>query len=105
MALPALKGRSARSQTEYNMTKVPYSYDDPLFAVQLQKIDMYMDYLEVSTMNNLNLTKHFNLWFVWDAQVLDDMCRQRFLCQVASSPKNYSPLYGIFKKQLRYEHH
>lgn len=47
VALPAMKGRGARSQTDYNVTKVPYSYDDPLFASQLQKIDMYMDYLEV----------------------------------------------------------
>ena len=38
----------------------------------------------------------FELW-----QVPDDMCRQRFICEVASSPKTYSPLYGIFKKQLR----
>ena len=29
------------------------------------------------------------------------MCRQRFLCEVAASPTAYSPLYGVFKKQLR----
>ncbi|XP_032782451.2 uncharacterized protein LOC116920343 [Daphnia magna] len=78
VALPALRGRSARSQTEYNATEVPYSYDDPLYAAQLQKIDIYMDYMEIR----------------------DDMCRQRFICEVASSPDTYSPLYGIFKKQL-----
>lgn len=47
VALPAMKGRSARSQNQYNGTQVPYSYDDPLFAAQLQKIDLYMNYLEV----------------------------------------------------------
>lgn len=35
VALPALRGRSARSQTEYNATEVPYSYDDPLYSAQL----------------------------------------------------------------------
>ncbi|XP_057377799.1 uncharacterized protein LOC130699563 [Daphnia carinata] len=78
VALPALRGRSARSQTEHNVTEVPYSYDDPLYVAQLQKIDMYMDYMEIR----------------------DDMCRQRFICEVASLPDTYSPLYGIFKKQL-----
>jgi hypothetical protein len=47
VALPGLRGRSARLQTDYNVTQVPYSYDDPKFASQLQKIDVYMDYLEV----------------------------------------------------------
>ncbi|XP_046647200.1 uncharacterized protein LOC124337161 isoform X2 [Daphnia pulicaria] len=79
VALPGLRGRSARLQSNYNVTQVPYSYDDPKFASQLQKIDVYMDYLEIP----------------------DDMCRQRFICEVASSPTAYSPLYNVFEKQLR----
>ncbi|XP_046647199.1 uncharacterized protein LOC124337161 isoform X1 [Daphnia pulicaria] len=81
VALPGLRGRSARLQSNYNVTQVPYSYDDPKFASQLQKIDVYMDYLEIP----------------------DDMCRQRFICEVASSPTAYSPLYNVFEKQLSTE--
>lgn len=60
VALPAMKGRGARSQTDYNVTKVPYSYDDPLFASQLQKIDMYMDYLEVGFHLYKSIVQHLN---------------------------------------------
>lgn len=105
MALPGLRGRSARLQTDYNVTHVPYSYDDPKFASQLQKIDVYMDYLEVRS--TFLFTPYRSKFFLngfsdcgW-MQIPYDMCRQRFICQVASSPTAYSPLYNVFKKQLR----
>jgi hypothetical protein len=104
VALPGLRGRSARLQTNYNVTQVPYSYDDPKFESQLHKIDVYMDYLEVrSTFLFTRYRSKFKNGFsdCGRMQIQDDMCRQRFICEVASSPTAYSPLYKVFKKQLR----
>lgn len=51
VAFPALQGRSARSGSAdyFNGSQaVPYSYDDPLYRLQLEKIDLYMDYIGVN---------------------------------------------------------
>ena len=49
MAFPALKGRSARSGFDFNSSDVPYSYDDPLYRHQLNRMDLYFQYIGVSS--------------------------------------------------------
>lgn len=62
----------------------------------------FLKFIFISLPSTARWLFYFTGDVTWSGQVADDMCRQRFLCEVASSPTTYSPLYDVFKKQLRY---
>ncbi|KAK2709867.1 hypothetical protein QYM36_013521 [Artemia franciscana] len=75
-----LEGRSARaaaSPTEDS--KMEHTYDPVIYRPNLKKLDAYFTYLEIK----------------------EEVCRQRFLCEMGLDTERFGPIYNLFKNQLR----
>ncbi|XP_021929875.1 uncharacterized protein LOC110834736 isoform X2 [Zootermopsis nevadensis] len=77
VALPMVKKEGREGRRERTEDKIP-DHEHPVYGIRLARLDFYFNQLEIDS----------------------EICRRKFLCELAENPEDFSPLSDIFFKQL-----